>query len=341
MQVREWDPETAPVSDLEAWRGLINEVFVSDLPEEPEWRSDHLREYLAVNMPGEHRVMWFAESQTAPGSGAAPEVLGSVSILLVGADTAVLALIVRPDARRGSVGRELLRAAAWRANAERRRTLMVEVMVDNAVKFYEAYGFRRTMTEVRHLLNLSDVDWLRTEELAGRLATGYQVEYLPDGPPEDMIEAYARAKQDLRGVPGTDQDIDRIVEIETNRLRASLATLRRRGLRPHVVVAVHERTGQIAGLTEVVVPTHRPERADQYDTLVVPTHRGYGLGLAIKARLLLALRDHEPQLQDVQTWQGVEMEQMARVNAVLGFTPDREWYEYEVEVPELLAHLSE
>jgi GNAT superfamily N-acetyltransferase len=284
--------------------------------------------------------MWFAESETVPGSGLRPEVLGSVSILLVGADTAVLALIVRPDARRGSVGRELLKAAAWRANAERRRTLMVEVMVDNAVKFYEAYGFRRTMTEVRHLLNLSDVDWLRTEELSGRLATGYRIEYLPDGPSEDMIEAYARAKQDLRGGPGADLNTDQVVEIETNRLRASLATLHSRGLRPHVVVAVHEPTGQIAGLTEVVVPTHRPERADQYDTLVVPTHRGYGLGLAIKARLLLALHEAEPQLQDVQTWQSLEMEQMARVNTVLGFTPDREWYEYEVEIPDLLARLT-
>jgi ribosomal protein S18 acetylase RimI-like enzyme len=341
VQVREWDPETAPACDLEAWRELINEVFVADLPEEPEWRPDHLREYLAVNMPGEHRLMWFAESESEPGSGMAPEVLGSVSILLVGAETAVLALFVRPDARRAGVGRELLKMAAWRANAERRRTLMVEVMVDNGVKFYEAYGFRRTMTEVRHMLSLADADWLRIEELAGRLATGYRVEYLPDGPPDDMLVAYARAKQDLRGAPGADLELDQMVAIESNRLRASLATLRRRGLRPHVVVAVHERTGQIVGLTEVVVPTHRPERADQYDTLVVPTHRGYGLGLAIKARLLLALRDAEPQLQDVQTWQGVEMEQMARVNAVLGFAPDREWYEYEIEIPELLARLSQ
>lgn len=335
MQVREWDPETAPACDLDAWRILINEVFACDLPEEPEWRSDHLRAYLAVNLPGEHRIMWFAESESESGS----EVLGSVSILLIGTDTAVLSLFIRPDARRSGVGRALLAVAARRAYAERRHTLMIEVMVDNAVKFYEAHGFRRTMTEVRHLLNLADVDWLRTEQLAGRLANGYRIEYLPGGPSDEMLEVYARAKQDLRG-SGTGHDVDHdVVAVEAERLRASLATLRGRGLRPHVVVAVHEPTGQIAGLTEVVVPTHRPERADQYDTLVVPTHRGYGLGLAIKARLLLALHEAEPQLQDVQTWQSVEMEQMARVNAVLGFAPDREWYEYEIEVPELLAQI--
>jgi hypothetical protein len=31
---------------------------------------------------------------------------------------------------------------------------------------------------------------------------------------------------------------------------------------------------------------------------------------------------------------------MARVNTVLGFSADREWYEYEIEVPELLGRLS-
>lgn len=332
MQVREWDPGVSSTSDLEAWRDLINDVFACDLPEEPTWRFDHLREYLAVNMPDERRVMWFAESGST--------LVGSASILLVGADTAVLTLFVRPAARRSRVGRELLAAAAWRANAERRRTLMVEVMVDSGVKFYEAYGFHRAMVEVRHLLNLSDVDWTRTEPLAKQLATGYLVEYLPGGPPEDMLEAYARAKLNLRELPGADLDTDQLVTAEASQLRASLATMRRRGLCLHVVVAIHERTGQIAGLTEVVVPRHRPERADQYDTLVVPTHRGYGLGLAVKARLLLALRDTEPQLRDVQTWQSLEMEQLARVNTVLGFTPDREWYEYEVEIPELVARLS-
>ncbi|MGH3658420.1 MAG: GNAT family N-acetyltransferase [Micromonosporaceae bacterium] len=328
--MREWDPATAPTADIDAWRHLINDVLAHDLPDEPPWRIDHLREYLAVNMPEERRVIWFAESDG--------EVTGSATVLLVGGDAAVLSLFVHPDARRSGVGRELLMAAAWRANAERRRTLMVEVLADTAVKFFEAYGFGRTMVEVRHRLCLADVDWKRTEQLAGRLANGYRVEYFPGGPPEELLAPYAKAKLNLR--PHQEIDADQMVTIEASRLRASLSTLRRRGLRAHVAFAIHEPTGDIAGLTELVVPTHRPERADQYDTLVVAAHRGYGLGLAMKARMLLALRDAEPQAVDVQTWQTLEMEQMARVNAVLGFTPDREWYEYEVEVPELLAELS-
>ncbi|MGH3716522.1 MAG: GNAT family N-acetyltransferase [Micromonosporaceae bacterium] len=333
MQVREWDPTSAATADVESWLSLLNDVLPCDLPDEPLWCTDHLQEYLAVNMPEERRLMWFAEADG--------KVLGAASLLLVRGEAGVLTLLVRPDARRDGVGRELLTAAAWRANSERRRSVMVEVIAETpGVKFYEACGFRRTLVEVRHRLALADVDWKRTAELADQLASDYRIEYLPGGPGEELLEVYARAKLNLRHLPGDDADTDQLVSIEANRLRASIATLKRRGMRPYVVVAWHEPTRQVAGLTELVVPAHRPQRADQYDTLVVPAHRGYGLGLAMKAKMLMVVREEEPDVHDVVTWQTLEMEQMARVNSVLGFAPDREWYEYEADVPELLANLS-
>ena len=84
---------------------------------------------------------------------------------------------------------------------------------------------------------------------------------------------------------------------DADRLRASLRCLNARGLRPYIVVAVHERTEKVAGLTELVVPAQHPTRADQYDTIIVPEHNGYGLARAIKARMLLELRAAEPQLR--------------------------------------------
>ena len=39
-----------------------------------------------------------------------------------------------------------------------------------------------------------------------------------------------------------------------------------------------------------MVPAQHPSRADQYDTIIVPEHNGYGLARAIKARMLLELR---------------------------------------------------
>ena len=57
---------------------------------------------------------------------------------------------------------------------------------------------------------------------------------------------------------------------DARRLLASLETLNRRGMTPYLVLAVHEASGAVAALTEVVVPAQHPVRADQYDTIVVP-----------------------------------------------------------------------
>jgi hypothetical protein len=110
-------------------------------------------------------------------------------------------------------------------------------------------------------------------------------------------------------------------------------------MKPYIVLAIHEKTDEVAGLTEVVVPAQHPTRADQYDTIVVPDHRGYGIDRAIKARMLFELRSAEPGLVDVQTWNAPDSDAMLKVNSELGFQPDREWLEYEAEVAHLVQRL--
>jgi hypothetical protein len=56
--------------------------------------------------------------------------------------------------------------------------------------------------------------------------------------------------------------------------------------------------------------------------------------------MLLELRTAEPQLRDVQTWHGSDRETLQQVNKELGFLPDREWREYEVDARDLAARLS-
>ena len=110
-------------------------------------------------------------------------------------------------------------------------------------------------------------------------------------------------------------------------------------MKPYIVLALHEQSGEVAGLTEVVVPAQHPTRADQYDTIVVQEHRGYGIDRAIKARMLLELRSAEPELIEVQTWNAQANEAMLKVNAELGYRPDRDWCEYSVDVAELVHRL--
>jgi GNAT superfamily N-acetyltransferase len=331
VKVREWDPGTASAAEIEAVLRALNDIVAFDVPEDPPWRDTMFREYLGVTMPGERRTSWLAVEDSG-------EILGHASLLAL-EDIGVLELSVVPAARRSQVGTALLGSVARRAAEEGFESVGVEVIGGtSSIKFFEEHGFECAFIEMRNLLDLGGVDWLRLGEMAAGIGAGYRIEYHPGGPPPSHYAAYALAKEAARASVVEDLDL-RPSSYDAERLQASLATLHARGLKPYIVLAVHEATESIAGLTEVVVPAQRPTRADQYDTIEVPVHRGYGISRAIKARMLFELRAAEPNLLDVQTWNALENEPLLQVNAELGFKPDREWREYEADVIDLLRRL--
>ncbi|NJC16073.1 GNAT superfamily N-acetyltransferase/predicted GNAT family acetyltransferase [Micromonospora profundi] len=333
--MREWDPRTASSAEIASLLSTLNAVLAADLPQDPPWRETSLREYLAEVMPGERRISWIAQAEpTGPDEPGA--VLGQVHVLLLG-DIGVIEVLVHPSVRRTGLGRDLVLRAARRVYQEGFQSIGVEVVGDTpAVGFYESLGFTKEYVETRSVLDLATVDWAELTEMANGLGSGYHLEFCPGGPPDDLIESYARAKAEVRDV---DDGELRPSSYDPERLRDSLNTLHRRGMKPYIVLAQHEQSGEVAGLTEVVVPAQHPTRADQYDTIVVQSHRGYGIDRAIKARMLLELRSAEPELAEVQTWNAQANEAMLKVNAELGYRPDRDWCEYSVDVAELVHRL--
>ncbi|MFE9954675.1 GNAT family N-acetyltransferase [Micromonospora sp. NPDC005299] len=333
--VREWDPRTASSAEIASLLDTLNAVLATDLPQDPPWRESSMREYLSEVMPGERRISWVYQADPAP-DGTPGAILGHVHVLLLGG-IGVLEVLVHPALRRSGLGRELVRVAARRVWDEGFQSIGVEVVGDTpAVAFYEALGFTREYVETRSVLDLGAVEWPVLAEMATEVGAGYHVRFCPGGPPDDLIEAYARAKAEVRDV---DDGELRPSSYDPQRLRDSLDTLHRRGMKPYIVLALHEQTGEVAGLTEVVVPAQHPTRADQYDTIVVRDHRGYGIDRAIKARMLLELRSAESELAEVQTWNAQANEAMLKVNAELGYRPDRDWCEYSVDVAELVHRL--
>jgi GNAT superfamily N-acetyltransferase len=333
--VREWDPRAASAQEIRSLVETVNAVLAADLPDDPPWREDQVREYLAETMPGERRISWVAEDDRLPEGES--EIFAHISILLLG-DIGVLEIAVRPGLRRRGLGRQLLAVAVRRAYLEGFSSIGVEAIGGTpAIAFYESLGFEREYVETRSVLNLATVDWPVLHEMADGIAAGYRVEYHPGGPPETVLESYAQAKADAQR---DDDDLDLAPRSsDPQRLRDSLDTLHRRGLKPYIVLAIHEASGEVAGLTEVVVPAQHPERADQYDTIVVREHRGYGIDRAIKARMLFELKDAEAGLLEVQTWNAQHNESMLKVNAELGYQADRDWYEYGADVAQLVQSL--
>lgn len=333
VKLREWDPAVATGTELESWLRAYNSALAADLPDDPPWGTDRLRDYLTVTMPGERRLTWLAEDENSPGV-----VLGYGRMLMLNG-VGVIELYVTPEARRQRVGEVLLATIAERAVVEGFTSLGVEAIGGTpAMDFYPSHGFTHAYTEMRSILDLATVDWAHLTEMAEGVAHGYRIEYYPGDLPDELLPAYAEAKQVRRLDPDGDLDL-RPSSYDAERLRASLRCLQGRGLKPYIVVAVHERSETVAGLTELVVPALRPSRADQYDTVIVPEHNSYGLARAIKARMLLELRTAEPGLREVQTWHAADREQLQQVNKELGFRPDREWREYEVDAHDLAARL--
>ncbi|MEQ4300947.1 GNAT family N-acetyltransferase [Plantactinospora sp. B6F1] len=335
--VREWDPRTAPAAEIESFLDAINAVFAADLPEDPLWENGMLREYLCEVMPGERRISWIVQDEPSA-DGQPGAILGHTHVLLLG-DIGVLEVMVHPAARRRGIGRKLIATAARRTYQEGFRSMGVEVIGGTpAVAFYEALGFAREYEEDRSVLRLGTVDWDALGDMAQGIGSAYRLEFCPGGPPDELIEPYAMAKAEMRDIDDGDLDL-RPSSYDSQRLRDSLNCLHRRGMKPYIVLAIEEKTGAVAGLTEVVVPAQHPTRADQYDTIVGQDHQGYGIDRAMKARMLFELRSAEPKLSEVQTWNARTNEAMRAVNADLGFQADREWYEYGVDVAELVHRL--
>ena len=331
MVVREWDPAGASDAEVESVVAALNEVLAVDLPGEPHWRLAGMREYLAETMPGERRVCWLTRSD--------PDRLsGHANLLLLG-DIGVVEVLVHPAARHQGVGRALLAAAVRRAYSEGLASIGVEAVGGTpATKFWESLGFRCPYVELRSILDLTALDRQAVQAMAVAVPDGYRVEFHPGGLPDRLLEVYAAAKASRRETEPSELEL-RPSSYDAQRLSESLDTLNRRGMRPYLVLAVHEPTGEVAALTEVVAPTQHPARADQYDTIVVPAHQGLGLERAIKARMLIELAAAEPQVTQVQTWNALANDPMTEVNAELGFRPDREWREYEADVLDLVRQL--
>ena len=232
-----------------------------------------------------------------------------------------LEIEVHPEHRRRGFGTALLEAMAARARSEGRTSLAV-VGWDSpsAPAFATARGYEQKAVEVirrQHLQRL-DVDALaRARDEALPHAGDYTFTRLLGPVPEADLEAVARMAAAINDAPTDGLEVEddlyppaRIRAYE--RAQAAQGTL-------HRVLARHRGSGAFAGQTVIAVAADRPWLAEQHDTSVVREHRGHRLGLLLKIEMLAWLRESQPQLEVVDTWNAASNEHMIGVNEALGF----------------------
>jgi hypothetical protein len=101
---------------------------------------------------------------------------------------------------------------------------------------------------------------------------------------------------------------------------------------------VHDATGEMAAVTQMIIDPESPEYGFQQLTAVIRAHRGHRLGLLVKTAMLELLARDEPQLEQIQTGNAAANDHMIAVNQQLGYEIlEPGWRFYEIPVDQLGA----
>ena len=105
-------------------------------------------------------------------------------------------------------------------------------------------------------------------------------------------------------------------------------------------VVIHKGTNEPVGVTCTYISKYQPENAIQEDTGIISSHRGKGLGLAIKYQMLDKLLN-ETNTKFWRTGNAGSNEHMLRINRILKYDPYQRIFVFEFTKDELNQKLKE
>ncbi|RAY11148.1 GNAT family N-acetyltransferase [Actinomadura craniellae] len=317
--------DTPTDAQLRQWHRVVVAACAHDQPDEPPLDFEQTRARLLVPKMASRTLLWAEPGPDGDLAGVAylrlpddPDRAGEIDIH------------VRPEHRRGGIGTRLLAAAGGALRAGGCRTVFAQVVAGTpAVPFLEGRGFHCVLTLQSMLLRMAEVDPLEVARRVAEGRPGYRLRRWTGTVPNELAGQLATAK--IAMAEGEQFRWD------AARVREMAGVVAARGDDLYTVAALHGPSAapELAGFTEVVVPGAAPERAAQYDTAVVPEHRGRRLGIWLKAAMLDWLRAERPEVAEIETDNADDNASMLAVNRELGFRGQREYREYQADTADL------
>ena len=229
---------------------------------------------------------------------------------------------VHPEHRRDGRGSTLLDFLVEQTLAAGRTSIGADGWESESTRCFAArHGLDVKSLAVNRRQFLAELDWATLDGLhdeAAPRAAAYELVRWPRRTPDDELPALAAMTGAINDAPLDDLEIEDEV-FTPGRVRAYEHAHEARGILLHRLVARHRETGELAGQTVVGVDEERPELGDQHDTSVVAAHRGHRLGLVLKIGLLRWLREEQPRLETIDTWNAASNDHMIGVNEALGY----------------------
>lgn len=190
-------------------------------------------------------------------------------------------------------------------------------------------GARPVLREARRVLDLRD----HPPGEPADTPFGYRLVSWADRAPDPLVDGLAELSRRM----STDaplEELDWEPEVwDAARYRRTEQAAQVRGRRRLATAVVHEPTGTVAGFTEVGISVRRPEVGYQWATLVLPEHRGHGLGLLLKSHNHRQVVAAMPQTRWLNTWNAAETNPwMVAVNDRLGYRPRECWTAWQLDV---------
>jgi GNAT superfamily N-acetyltransferase len=259
-------------------------------------------------------------------------------------DQADVDVHVRPAWRRRGIGRRLAEHCAVLLRAEGRTTWNGwvpgrEVDAPDGTTtpgehLCRALGLRLGLLDVQRRLALPVPD-AHLDRLAADAAAhhpGYELLQWVDRCPDEHVDAYCALKAAMNSqAPAGDLTLED-EHWDEARLRESEAVLGDSGRTRYACVA-RAPDGSLGGHNELVVAAHDPGAVYQWDTLVLPAHRGHRLGMALKVANLRTVQAAHPERTHVVTFNAASNAQMVAVNEAIGFRPVSYMGEWQGPVP--------
>ncbi|HEX5994856.1 MAG TPA: GNAT family N-acetyltransferase [Jiangellales bacterium] len=325
---------------IDAYHRIVAASWACDLPDFPTLTRDQVAAMIRHPFPSKDRYYFIVRR-----SG---EVVGAVEIALPTADNHHLAeveLSVHPDRRRRGIGRETFAELVQFAREHGRALLVAEYCVSlksgpersaAPAAFAESVGAKPALPEVRRRLDLATVDpddWRARYEDALAQAKGYSPVWWSGPAPDDVAADVAYLEGRMVGDAPMGELRYEPENYDAARIQATDETFLRRGTDAYNAGVRDDETGRLVGWSAIHFEVGETTHAWQGTTIIDPNHRGHRLGLLVKLENLIRVREVQPALRYVDTWNAEENTHMIAINEAIGFRPVDGWVACQYDVP--------